>query len=94
MRLNSWQALYVKLGYTAYYSKKQYQESAENNCRNPICVIFHFQKILDEECLDNLSFQSKGKILNSMHFYSNKQKTVTSLCPLSQCWFYRKSTSQ
>ena len=56
MRLNSWQALYVKLGYTAYYSKKQYQESAENKGRNPICVIFHFQKILDEECLDNLSF--------------------------------------
>ena len=50
MRLNSWQALYVKLGYTAYYSKEHYQESAENKFRNPICFIFHFQTILYEKC--------------------------------------------
>ena len=48
MRLNSGQALYVNLGHTAYCSNKHYQESAENKGRNPICLIFYFQTILDK----------------------------------------------
>ena len=48
MRLNSGQALYVNLSQTAYYSNEQYQESAENNGRNPICLILHFQTIVCE----------------------------------------------
>ena len=48
MRLNTGQALYVNLGHTAYYSNEHYQESAENKGRNSICLIFHFQTILDK----------------------------------------------
>ena len=48
MRLNNGQALYVNLSQTAYYSNEHYQESAENRGRNPICLIFHFQTILDK----------------------------------------------
>ena len=48
MKLNSGQALYVNLGHTAYYSNEHYQESAKNKGRNSICLIFHFQTILDK----------------------------------------------
>ena len=48
MKLNSGQALYVNLSQIAYYSNEHYQESAGNSGRNPICLIFHFQTILDK----------------------------------------------
>ena len=48
MRLNSGQALYFNLGHTAYYSNEHCQESREHKGRNPICLIFHFQTILDK----------------------------------------------
>ena len=47
MRLNNGQALHVNLSQTAYYSNEHYQESAENKGRNPICLIFHFETIVD-----------------------------------------------
>ena len=48
MRLNSGQALHVNLSETSHYSNEHYQESAANKGRNPICLIFHFQTILDK----------------------------------------------
>ena len=48
MFLKSGQALHVILSQTGYYSNEHYQESAENKGRNPICLIFHFQTILDK----------------------------------------------
>ena len=47
MRLNCGQALYVNLSQVAYYSNEHYQESAGSNGKNLICLIFHFQTILD-----------------------------------------------
>ena len=62
MRLNSGQALYVILGNTAYYSNEHYQESAENKGRNPICLIFHFQTIVDPRLLSCLFKQERDQI--------------------------------
>ena len=53
MRLNSGQALYVNLRQTDYYSNEQYQESAENKGRNPICLILHFRTVCK---IRNLTF--------------------------------------
>ena len=53
MRLNDGEALYVNLSQTAYYSNEHYQESAENKRRNPICLIFHFQAIVDKNHVDS-----------------------------------------
>ena len=83
MRLNNGEALYVNLSQTAYYSNEHYQESAENKGRNPICLIFHFQTIVDKNVE---TFQRKFKIFNSIHLDSSKQKTTSPPCPLSQCW--------
>ena len=54
MRLNNGQALYVNLGYTAYYLNEHDQESAENKGKNLICFIFHFQIIVYK--IGNLTF--------------------------------------
>ena len=47
MRLNIGQALHVNSSQTAYYSNEHYQELAENKDRNPICLILHFQTIVE-----------------------------------------------
>ena len=48
MRLNSGQPFHINLSQIAYYSNEHYQESAGSKGRNNICLIFHFQTILDK----------------------------------------------
>ena len=93
MRLNSGQASYVNLCYTAYYLNENYHGSVGNKDRNPICLIFHFQTILDKSVEIFSDSRANLRFSRSFHLDSSKQKTVTPRCPLSQYWVQEKSSS-